>query len=38
VTEQRLYQLIRQPEPVADHLFEVEFLGSGVEAFDFTFG
>jgi hypothetical protein len=38
VTEQRLYQLIRQPEPVADHLFEVEFLSSGVEAFDFTFG
>lgn len=38
VTEQRLYQLIRQPEPVADHLFEIEFLGSGIEAFDFTFG
>jgi thiol-disulfide isomerase/thioredoxin len=38
VTEQRLYQLIRQPEPVADHLFEIEFLGFGVEAFDFTFG
>ena len=38
VTEQRLYQLIRQPEPVPDHLFEIEFIGSGVEAFDFTFG
>jgi hypothetical protein len=38
VTEQRLYQLIRQPEPVADHLFEIEFPGFGAEAFDFTFG
>ena len=38
VTEQRLYQLIRQPEPVADHLFEIELLDFGVEAFDFTFG
>jgi thiol-disulfide isomerase/thioredoxin len=38
VTEQRLYQLIRQPEPAADRSFEIEFLGSGVEAFDFTFG
>jgi thiol-disulfide isomerase/thioredoxin len=36
--EQRLYQLIRQPEPIADHQFEIEFLDSGVEAFDFTFG
>jgi Thioredoxin like C-terminal domain len=38
VTEQRLYQLIRQPRPIADLLFEIEFLGSGVEAFAFTFG
>jgi thiol-disulfide isomerase/thioredoxin len=38
VTEQRLYQLIRQPKPIADHQFEIEFLGSGVEAFAFTFG
>src|SRR5215212_6966102 len=38
VTEQRLYQLIRQPKPIADRLFEIEFLGSGVEAFAFTFG
>jgi thiol-disulfide isomerase/thioredoxin len=38
VTEQRLYQLIRQPKPVADRLFEIEFLDSGVEAFAFTFG
>jgi thiol-disulfide isomerase/thioredoxin len=38
VTEQRLYQLIRQPKPIADHQFEIEFLDPGVEAFDFTFG
>jgi thiol-disulfide isomerase/thioredoxin len=38
VVEQRLYQLIRQPGPVSDRQFEIEFLDSGVEAFDFTFG
>jgi thiol-disulfide isomerase/thioredoxin len=36
--EQRLYQLIRQPGPVADRQFEIEFLDPGVEAFAFTFG
>jgi hypothetical protein len=38
VTEQRLYQLIRQSGPIADRQFEIEFLDSGVEAFAFTFG
>jgi len=38
VTEQRLYQLIRQPQPIADRQFEIEFLDPGVEAFAFTFG
>jgi thiol-disulfide isomerase/thioredoxin len=38
VTEQRLYQLIRQPNPVIERQFEIEFFGSGVEAFAFTFG
>jgi thiol-disulfide isomerase/thioredoxin len=38
VTEQRLYQLIRQPKPIADRQFEIVFLDSGVEAFVFTFG
>ena len=38
VTEQRLYQLIRQPGPIADRQFEIEFLDPGVEAFAFTFG
>jgi thiol-disulfide isomerase/thioredoxin len=35
---QRMYQLIRQPGPIGDRLFEIEFLDSGVEAFVFTFG
>ena len=38
VTEPRMYQLIRQPEPIVDRQFEIEFLDSGVEAFSFTFG
>ena len=38
VAEQRLYQLIRQPNPIADRQFEIEFLDPGVEAFSFTFG
>jgi thiol-disulfide isomerase/thioredoxin len=38
VTEQRLYQLIRQRGPVAEHTFEIEFLDPGVEAYAFTFG
>ncbi|MBV9688790.1 MAG: hypothetical protein JO202_03660 [Ktedonobacteraceae bacterium] len=37
-TEERLYQLIRQPQPIADRHFEIEFLDAGVEAFAFTFG
>jgi thiol-disulfide isomerase/thioredoxin len=38
VTEQRLYQLIRQPKPIADREFAIEFFGLGVETFAFTFG
>jgi thiol-disulfide isomerase/thioredoxin len=38
VSDQRLYQLIRQPGDIADRLFEIEFLDAGVEAFAFTFG
>ena len=38
VVEPRLYQLIRQPRPIADRRFEVEFLDAGVEAFALTFG
>jgi thiol-disulfide isomerase/thioredoxin len=38
ITEQRMYQLIRQPQPIADRQFEIEFLDPGAEAFAFTFG
>ncbi|AMV45444.1 cytochrome c biogenesis protein DipZ [Paraburkholderia caribensis] len=38
VTEQRLYQLMRQTGDVADHTFAIEFLDPGVEAYAFTFG
>jgi thiol-disulfide isomerase/thioredoxin len=38
VTEQRLYHLIRQPQRIADRLFEIEFHDPGVEAYAFTFG
>jgi thiol-disulfide isomerase/thioredoxin len=38
LTEHRMYQLIRQPKPIADRTFEIEFLDPGVEAFAFTFG
>jgi hypothetical protein len=38
LSEQRLYQLIRQEKPITDRLFEIEFLESGVEAYCFTFG
>ena len=38
VVEQRLYQLIRQPKPIVDRLFEIEFVDPGAEAFSFTFG
>ena len=37
-SEQRLYQLIRQPKPIVDRVFQIEFLDSGIEAFSFTFG
>jgi thiol-disulfide isomerase/thioredoxin len=38
VTEQRMYQLVRQPAPIADREISIEFLDPGVEVFDFTFG
>jgi cytochrome c biogenesis protein CcdA/thiol-disulfide isomerase/thioredoxin len=38
VREQRLYQLIRQPGPVGEHTFSIEFLDPGAEAYSFTFG
>jgi hypothetical protein len=38
VTEQRLFQLVRQHHPISDRLFEIEFLDRGIEAFSLTFG
>jgi cytochrome c biogenesis protein CcdA/thiol-disulfide isomerase/thioredoxin len=38
VTEQRLYQLVRQNGSVADRTFEIQFLDPGVQAYAFTFG
>lgn len=38
VHEQRLYQLIRQPDSVQDRTFTIEFLDPGVQAYAFTFG
>ena len=37
VREHRLYQLVRQPKPIVDRTFAIEF-ADGVEAFAFTFG
>jgi len=33
-----MYQLIRQPKPIDDRYFEIQFLDAGVEVFAVTFG
>jgi len=38
VTEQRLYQLVRQSGKITDRTFTIEFLDPGVQAYSFTFG
>jgi hypothetical protein len=38
LSEQRLYQLVRQAGPIVDRHFEIEFLDAGAEASAFTFG
>jgi thiol-disulfide isomerase/thioredoxin len=38
VTEPRLYQLIRQPPPVAERTVEIIFADPGLRAYAFTFG
>ena len=38
VSEQRMYTLIRQPGPIADRQFQIEFFGPGAEVFAFAFG
>jgi cytochrome c biogenesis protein CcdA/thiol-disulfide isomerase/thioredoxin len=38
VTENRLYQLVRQSGPVMDRTFTIQFLDPDVQAYAFTFG
>jgi Thioredoxin like C-terminal domain len=38
LSEQRLYQLIRERGSIADRTFEITFLAPGVEAYAFTLG
>jgi thiol-disulfide isomerase/thioredoxin len=38
LSEQRTYQLIRQPGGIRERRLEIEFLDAGVEAYCFTFG
>jgi thiol-disulfide isomerase/thioredoxin len=38
VTQQRLYQLVRQNGKIVDHTFSIEFEEPGVDAYVFTFG
>jgi hypothetical protein len=38
VRQTRLYQLVRQAADVRERTFEIRFLGTGAEAFAFTFG
>ncbi len=38
VLESRMYQLIRQQQPITDRQIEIEFTDAGVEVFSFTFG
>jgi cytochrome c biogenesis protein CcdA/thiol-disulfide isomerase/thioredoxin len=38
IERQRLYQLIRQAGDVREHVFSIEFLDPGVQAYSFTFG
>jgi thiol-disulfide isomerase/thioredoxin len=38
VTDQRLYQLIRQNDGAGEHTFSIEFEQAGVAAYAFTFG
>jgi hypothetical protein len=38
LSQQRVYQLIRQPGPVTDRTFEITFPDPGAQAYCFTFG
>jgi thiol-disulfide isomerase/thioredoxin len=38
VSDERLYQLVRQDGPIVDRTFEITFPGAGAQAYVFTFG
>lgn len=38
VSEERLYQLIRQDGPITERTFEITFINAGAQAYVFTFG
>ena len=38
LTQQRTYQLIRQPGPITERTFEITFPDPGAQAYCFTFG
>jgi hypothetical protein len=38
LSEQRLYQLVREPGSITDRTFEIAFLAPSAEAYCFTFG
>jgi hypothetical protein len=38
VTQDRLYQLVRQQSSIREHTFRIEFVVPGVRAYSFTFG
>ena len=38
VNEPRLYQLVRQPDPITDRTIEIGFATPDVETYVFTFG
>jgi cytochrome c biogenesis protein CcdA/thiol-disulfide isomerase/thioredoxin len=38
IDHQRLYQLIRQAGDIGEHMFSIEFLDPGAQAYSFTFG
>lgn len=38
ITDIRLYQLVRQTDPVRDRTFTIQFFDPGVQVFSFIFG
>jgi hypothetical protein len=38
VSDERLYQLIREPGPITERTFEITFLDASAQVYVFTFG